>query len=338
VSEVVPLEPADPDQLAAWHAAYLAADTAGRVHPTPWMLEEMRADLLGERTGERSLAFARRESGRLVSAGLVVLPLKENLDVASVGVWTHPEARRRGHGTAMLAHVESVAREHGRRTATVEVFVPYDAPVDGAGHPDVDFAIDRGYRLDLSNVVRVLDLPVDEERVRGLAEEAARYHRDYTLRRFSGPIPDDIVVPFGELLGSLMTEAPMGEVAREHEVMDVERIRADEAVFEASGRTKYTTVAVAPDGALAAYSELVVPRHDPGHVYQWGTLVAPGHRGHRLGMATKAHNLLRLQAEEPGRSALVTTNAEANRHMIAVNDALGFRPVERLVELHRSLA
>jgi RimJ/RimL family protein N-acetyltransferase len=81
----------------------------------------------------------------------------------------------------------------------------------------------------------------------------------------------------------------------------------------------------------------VVPKHDPGHVFQWGTLVAAGHRGHRLGMATKAHNLLWVMAEEPGRTSLVTTNAEVNRHMIAVNEALGFRPVERHVELHRAL-
>jgi RimJ/RimL family protein N-acetyltransferase len=123
----------------------------------------------------------------------------------------------------------------------------------------------------------------------------------------------------------------------EPEVFDAERVRADEAVFEASGRTKYTTVAVAPDGELVAYSELVVPRHDPGRVYQWGTLVRPAHRGHRLGVATKARNLLWLQAEEPGLSLLVTYNAEVNGPMIAVNEAMGFRPVERLGEFQRQI-
>jgi GNAT superfamily N-acetyltransferase len=338
VNGIAPLDAADPDALAAWHATYLAAENHDRAHPTPWMLEEMRADFLGSRTGEEFLPFGRHEGGRVVGCGLVVLPLKENLHVAWGKVWTHPGHRRRGHGSAMLDHVLEVARGRRRGTFSAEVFVPYDSPEDGAGHPDADFALRRGFSLDLSNVVRVLDLPVDEARVQRLADEAAPQHRDYTLRQFRGPIPDDIVEPFGTLVGSLMAEAPTGEVAREHEVMDVERIRADEAVFEASGRTKYTTVAVAADGELAAYSELVVPRHDPGHVFQWGTLVAPGHRGHRLGMATKAHNLLWLVREEPGRTALVTTNAEVNRHMIAVNEALGFRPVERHVELHRSLA
>ena len=337
MSDIRPLDASDADALAAWHATYLAADTHGRAHATPWMLEEMRADFLGNRTGEEFLPFGLHADGQVVACGLLVLPLKENLTIAWGNAWTHPDHRRRGHGTAMLEHVLDVARGRGRSTFSTEVFVPYGGPVDGAGHPDADFLRRRGFKLDLSNVVRVLDLPVDEQHVQRLADEAAPYHRDYTLRQFAGRIPDDIVEQFGALLGSLMVEAPSGELQKEHELMDEERIRADEVVFEASGRTKYTTVAVAKDGELAAYSELVVPKFDPGHVFQWGTLVAPAHRGHRLGMATKAHNLLWLLQEEPQRTALVTANAEVNAHMIGVNEALGFRPVERLVEFHTPL-
>ena len=118
-------------------------------------------------------------------------------------------------------------------------------------------------------------------------------------------MPEDLLDEFGALVGSLVTEAPMGDLDFEPEVFDATRIRADEKVFEASGRTKYTTVAIAPDGAVVAYSELAVPSYDPEHVYQWGTLVRPAHRGHRLGLATKVHNLRRFQAAESGRSAAV---------------------------------
>jgi len=141
----------------------------------------------------------------------------------------------------------------------------------------------------------------------------------------------------GTLFVWVLTEGPAGEVTREGERLDEARIRADEALFAASGRTKYTTVAMTAGGEPVAYSELVVPRHDPGHVYQWGTLVRRDHRGHRLGLATKVHNLAWLQSELGRPAELVTTNAEGNRHMIAVNEAIGFRPVERLVELHRRL-
>ncbi len=94
---------------------------------------------------------------------------------------------------------------------------------------------------------------------------------------------------------------------------------------------------MAPDGDVVAYSELVVPAHDPERVYQWGTLVRTDHRGHRLGMATKAHNLRRVQRHEPGRTVVYTWNAEVNQHMIAVNEALGFRAVGRMGEFQRRL-
>jgi RimJ/RimL family protein N-acetyltransferase len=123
----------------------------------------------------------------------------------------------------------------------------------------------------------------------------------------------------------------------EPEVFDAARIRVDERVFAAMGRVKYTTVALAPAGDVVAYSEVAMPRHEPGRMFQWGTLVRPEHRGRRLGLATKAHNLRFLRQHEPDRSVVYTYNADVNDHMIRVNEALGFRPVGRLGEFQKEL-
>ena len=80
-----------------------------------------------------------------------------------------------------------------------------------------------------------------------------------------------------------------------------------------------------------------MPRYDPEVVYQWGTLVRPEHRGHRLGMATKVANLRWVQREVSGRDRVYTMNAEVNDQMIGINQALGFRPVERHVSLVRRI-
>lgn len=331
------LDASDDTALAAWHAAYAAAESHERPHATPWRLEEMRANLTGSRTGEQLWAFAGYAEGEVVSGGLLTLPMLDNLRLAHVECWTRPDRRRQGHGTTMLEHLADAAREAGRTRLSTQTAFPLDVPADGSGHPSADFLTHRDFCFALGDVMRSLDLPPDLDRVRRLAEEAAPYHSGYTLRRFSGPVPDDILLPFGELVGSLVTEAPLGEKEREVEVVDEARIRSDEAVFAASGRTKYTTVALAPGGEPVAYTEVVAPLHDPDTVFQWGTLVRREHRGRRLGMATKVHNLLWVAAEEPGRRRLVTWNAEANTHMVGVNEALGFRPVERLAEFERSL-
>ncbi|MBD4636278.1 GNAT family N-acetyltransferase, partial [Xanthomonas citri pv. citri] len=60
---------------------------------------------------------------------------------------------------------------------------------------------------------------------------------------------------------------------------------------------------------------------------QWDTIVLPEHRGHRLGMRVKAANLIAVRDALPGARAIITGNAEENRHMLDVNEALGFRPV-----------
>jgi len=335
--QVHPLDATDPAAMAAWHATFHAAHVAGLQHASPWMLEEMRAEFLGPAVGARSEPFCGYVDGVLVTTGLLEVPLMDNLHSAMLDVATHPDHRRRGHGSAMLAHLTARAVALGRGTLLADACWPYDAPADGSGTPGAEFLVRHGFLLSLGDLKRELALPVADDVLDRLAAEAAPHHGDYTLRDFHGPVPEDLVDRFGELIGSLAVEAPAGDLDLEEEVFDASRIRADEKVLEASGRVKYTTVALAPDGGLAAYSELVVPTHDPGRVYQWGTLVRPAHRGHRLGLATKVHNLRRLQEHEPGREVVFTYNAEVNAHMIAVNEAMGFRPVERLGEFQKRL-
>lgn len=87
-------------------------------------------------------------------------------------------------------------------------------------------------------------------------------------------------------------------------------------------------MAVTADGRLAGYTELKGSRQQPGRLDQRDTLVRPEHRGHRLGLALKLANLRALQSRTTAPATVHTWNAEANAPMIAVNDQLGFRPVE----------
>jgi RimJ/RimL family protein N-acetyltransferase len=150
-------------------------------------------------------------------------------------------------------------------------------------------------------------------------------------------VPDDLVEGWAALSATLMTEAPMGEIEREMEAIDVDRLRAEEAMIEKQGRVKVGTGALAPDGTLVAYTDLVLTTHESERAYQWGTLVRTDHRGHRLGLAVKVANLRRLQETQPQITTVVTFNADVNAPMVGVNDRLGFRPVQWMGELQKKL-
>ncbi len=81
-----------------------------------------------------------------------------------------------------------------------------------------------------------------------------------------------------------------------------------------------------PSGQLVAFNGLSVPEDRARPVDQGVTLVLKEHRGHRLGMAVKIANIEQLQAFSPSSPFIMTGNAEENRPMLDVNEAVGFVP------------
>ncbi|MCW2833366.1 MAG: family N-acetyltransferase [Nocardioides sp.] len=103
------------------------------------------------------------------------------------------------------------------------------------------------------------------------------------------------------------------------------------------GRHILTALAIAPDGSVAGSSDVRINEADPTHGQIAITLVDPAHRGHRLGMALKIATRDNALATYPDLRAVDTCNAEVNDHMNAVNEALGYRSIETLLELQKKL-
>ena len=238
---IVQVDPFDRAAFDAWHATYAAADRAGREQwANPWLLEESRADKQARVAHKWTGIYSMLVDDQVVATAEAVLPLLENLDLAEVFVHTHPDHRRRGHGTRMLKYVERVARERGRSKLLTETAYPYDAPADGAGQPGADFLTHRGFEFGLVEVMRVAELPIADQILDRLGAQAAPHHTAYPLRSFEGPVPEDLVQGFAEVTAALSTDAPLGNIEREPDIPNVDSLRAAEDTLAKMGRTKYT--------------------------------------------------------------------------------------------------
>ena len=304
---------------------------------TIWTLPELMVSLREPSRVREQHLYVGTVDGAVAATGSHTLPLLDNLDSATFSVNVVPGARRRGHGSAMLAFIEERARDLGRTLLDTGISWTDDHGSDGEGWPGREFARAHGYRLTLGDVQRELALPVADDLLGRLADEAAAEHADYRLTSWAGAVPESLALGYETLSSSLMTEAPMGEAEREPEVVDVANLREREAVAEKQGRTIVCTVALDRNGEVAAYTDLAVTPHETGKAYQWGTLVRTADRGHRLGLAVKIANLRLLQSLGLGAERVVTWNAEVNAHMIGVNERLGFVPVARAGEFQKRL-
>lgn len=331
------MDGADAGLFRDWHATQQVSQEHERPFANVWSHDQVLAELRAPMTRRRFLPYAGVVGGEVVTAAVLSLPTRDNLASCEVTLDTRPERRRRGHGATMLAHLERVARRESRTLVNTEVPYPFEAPANGAGHPDVDFLTRRGYVFGLGDVQRMLPLPVDDDVLTRVARDAAPHHADYRIEVVVGAIPEEHLASYAVIDASLMTEAPVGGIERDAVTADPSAVREAEALATAQGRTPYVALAIDKAGEVAAFTTLVASRQEPTKGYQWGTVVRVQDRGHRLGAAVKVANLRLFGQREPAVRRLFTYNAEVNAHMVGINDALGFVPVERLGEFQKRL-
>jgi hypothetical protein len=129
-----------------------------------------------------------------------------------------------------------------------------------------------------------------------------------------------------ELMERMTTDAPTAGLEEPAETWDADRVLENETRLGAGRTLLAAAVEHVASGRLAGMTWLSVP---PGPVaaHQWDTIVRAEDRGHRLGLLLKVANLEALEEQLPGRPSVVTWNAEENRHMLGVNEAIGFVPM-----------
>ena len=280
--------------------------------------------------------FVARDETRMVGAARYEVEPGDDPKTAWLMVDVLPGARRGGVGSALSAKLQSIAATDGIRKAIVYAVSGYgpgerlSAPTGFGSVPrdnaEVAFLLGKGYRLE--QIVRGsrLALPVDV--TTRLADSIRTAGADFALHYWVDQTPNKWRVEMAALRQLMSTEDPSAGLEEPEDVWTPERLVEDENRYESSPRTRLVAaVEDLPTGRLAGFTVLSVPAEKDRAISQEDTLVRREHRGHRLGMLLKLANLAEVQRLFPGHPAVLTFNAEENRHMLDVNEVVGFVPI-----------
>lgn len=284
--------------------------------------------------------YVARLDGVAVGRVDVRMPTLDNLTNLYLEIDVVPEQRRKGFGRKLYEHAVDRARANGRSHLVISgpEALP-DLPVhDGGAAP----AFAKAMGLDSANlpeVMRRLEIPaVDEGRLEELYTGAQAVSAGYRLVQWQGAAPEELVEDLAYLDGRLLEDAPTGDLQIEPDKVDAERFRAIEAMVARRGSPNFHTVAVhEATGRAVAWTSIHGEAHIDWHVWQGITIVAPEHRGHRLGILVKVANLRYLRSAAPAVTTVDTGNAAENSYMISINEQMGFRPTYSFQTWQRDL-
>lgn len=313
-------DPADRPLLADWVTARAASarHDLGR-YASPFTLEEYLA--FSRYEAFERFTYAGVLGDAVVAAGAVTLPRRDNLTSAYLILDVLPRYRRHGVGSALLDRLESVAMEHGRTSLMAET-TWLQGGRDEAGE---EFLGPRGYGHALTSIQSDLELSSLPSAELGMLTAPAD---GYVVEWAEGALPEAWLDDRAVLTARMSTDAPSGDLDLAEEVWDADRVRASVGAELAAGRWRVEAVARhLRSGRLVGYTQVAVSPDTPALAYQEDTLVINEHRGHGLGARMKAVTAAVLRERRPEVTPVRTWNATTNEHMLAVNRAMGFRPV-----------
>lgn len=290
-----------------------------------------------EQTDEEIHGFLIRERGEAVGRAIVYIPLEDGSKVAEPRVDILPEHWGRGVGRVVLARLEAFARARGRTimhgmTNHLQLGGERTPARTGWGDVPIDHMSrtmrSAGYELEQVYRASALDVSRPLDRIHERLAEARREASGYRYVSWTLPTPPARQAGYARMKSRMSTDAPVGDMVWDEETWDAARVARVDARMVAQGFTGLIgAIEHLATGELVAYNELY-HLGDPRHpTTQNDTLVLREHRGHRLGMLVKCENLLRWREIMPESTKVMTNNAEENRPMLDINEAMGFVPI-----------
>jgi GNAT superfamily N-acetyltransferase len=323
--ELQRLDPTDLSSLGELHALELRRWSVDAPHDPPPTFQETVVEATRSWSPADVETWLVRESGRLRGLATLTAFTADNTHLIEVTITVDVDARRQGVGTRLFQHAHDRAQTLGRRVLIGELRM--DTPGER-------FVLARDAEVACVDVRRRLHLDeVDEAHLVALHERAREAASDYEVLHWTGPVDDELVDGLAAAMRSI-NDAPVDDLDWADEEWDAMRFRWMEDYRRRMDHRWHTAAARhRGTGEIAGLTEVEVRADGSSSVaYQEATTVDPRHRGHRLGLLLKLELLQRLRHEEPAVRAIDTWNAASNPHMIAINEELGYRVLERTGE------
>ncbi|MBD8024451.1 GNAT family N-acetyltransferase [Microbacterium gallinarum] len=287
--------------------------------------------------------YERRHMWLIIEDGAVIgragcdLPLENDSKVAFWLIELLRESWGRGVGSAAYDLLERFARENGRNVLQAWAEHPAAdgprlAPPTGFGDIPEDhgarFFQRHGYTLEQVERCSAFDLKAPFDTVERLLAESQAAASEYRVVQWFAPTPPEFVDGYAWMKSRMVTDAPSAGLEFDEESWDAARIAEHDSKYTDSGRTIQVTAAQhIATGELCAFNELVVGKDRTEASHQEDTLVLKEHRGHKLGTLVKCAGLLSWRDIAPDSPRVITYNAEENRPMLDINEAIGFVPI-----------
>ena len=308
------LDPADPSALAGAYAVECEATRQSRQGWVP-LGESARVVAWRADNGWAVHLIGAFEDGSLIGFASSSTA-HDTPDTAWVNASVLPHHQRRGVGTRLVLAAEEMSPERVSRFVA-NAYRPTAAQIDRLARK---FAQPLGYTRATTETVVELDLV-------GADLPALRPPDGYIVSTYLNGVPNHLRAQVGMLKGLVDAEAPNGELGWEPSPVSAQEYHDEISLWQSQGRTAVESIALTGHGVVAAWTCLLLAADASRPAQVEGTLVLAQHRGLGLGRAVKAASL-RAARNQGGAMRVRTSSDDQNLWMRAINDELGFSPVE----------
>ncbi len=311
---------------------------------------------------EKSYYWFKLNNGTPVAYCHLLHMLKgDNMKLFWIKAYTHPEHRRKGHFKELLKETVPKIPEYAK-TLMVRTFSTKNSDENSKKnltenstetayvyYTDFErYLLSQGYKMTITDrssgadltEFRIQDIKQKVTELKGLAEQKGFKFVFVENYRFEEQ-PEIDYQDYLKALESIWNDMPRDEASWEDETLTKEKHQEFFKLGSLIGTFPWTFVALhVKTGNVAGITETWLDKFQPEIAEQDDTGVIREFRGNRLGLTLK-YLMLEKLLTDPRSSEVkfwVTNNAFSNSHMLAINDELKYRFLQRIntFEMHKS--